>query len=95
MTQEDLSFVTVNLRALYLGALAAPMRTTLVSTPKSETTLDGSTGSLRTANETPNNKLHCGEDLNGPKYLMGIFLLSFIQCFYINMIFYLLRKMYL
>lgn len=51
-TQEDLSFVTVNLRALYLGASAAPMLTTLASTPRSETTSDGSTGSPRTAKET-------------------------------------------
>lgn len=38
---EDLLFVTVNLKALYLGALAVRFHTTLVSTPRSETTLDG------------------------------------------------------
>ncbi len=71
VTQEDLSFVTVNLRALYLGASAAPMLTTLASTPRSETTSNGSTGSPRTANETlitdpaKSSALYCDEDLNG------------------------------
>lgn len=34
----------VNLRALYLGALAAPMLSTLASIPRSESTSDGSSG---------------------------------------------------
>lgn len=54
VTQEDLLFVTVDLRALYPGASAAPTLTTLVSTPRSETTSDGSTGSSTKPNKTLN-----------------------------------------
>ncbi|TKS70848.1 Trypsin-1 [Collichthys lucidus] len=54
VTQEDLLFVMADLRALYPGASAAPTLTTLVSTPRSETTSDGSTGSSTKPNKTLN-----------------------------------------
>lgn len=42
-----------NLRALCPGASAVPMLTSLVSTPRFETMLNGSTGSPRTTDESP------------------------------------------
>lgn len=51
-TREDLSYVMVNSRASCPGASAVPMLTSPVSTLRLETTLSGSTGSLRTTDET-------------------------------------------
>lgn len=50
-TLEDLWSAMVNLRASCPGASAAPTPTTLAYTPRLRTTSDGSTGSLRAAEE--------------------------------------------
>lgn len=53
-TREDLSYATVNLRALCPGASAVPMLTSRGSTPRLETTSNGSTGSSRKTDDSTN-----------------------------------------